>query len=33
MYPCESTNVIQYNFYFGKKTLSVTELKGNSTIC
>ncbi|CAH1731476.1 unnamed protein product [Aphis gossypii] len=27
IYSYESTNVIQYNFYFSKKTLSVIELK------
>ncbi|CAH1731484.1 unnamed protein product [Aphis gossypii] len=32
MYPCDSTNVIQYNFYFSKKTLRIIELKGNRTI-
>lgn len=31
IYPCESKNVFQLNFYFSKKTLSLTEIKGNLT--
>ncbi|CAH1731478.1 unnamed protein product [Aphis gossypii] len=31
IYSCESTNLFQINVYFNKKTLSITELKGNFT--
>ncbi|CAH1731477.1 unnamed protein product [Aphis gossypii] len=31
VYFCESTNVYKFNVYYSKKTLSVTELKGNFT--
>ncbi|KAF0757003.1 Uncharacterized protein FWK35_00022582, partial [Aphis craccivora] len=31
IYSCESTNSIQFNLYINKKTLSITELKGNFT--
>ncbi|KAL5237026.1 hypothetical protein ACI65C_004436 [Semiaphis heraclei] len=30
-YPCQSTNSIQYNVYFSKKTSNITEMKGNFT--
>jgi len=30
-YPCESTNLFQFNWYLSKKTLSITEMKGNFT--
>ncbi|XP_022164495.1 uncharacterized protein LOC111029686, partial [Myzus persicae] len=33
LYPCDSTNnhSILFNVYFNKKTLSITEMKGNLT--
>ncbi|XP_060848098.1 uncharacterized protein LOC132927563 [Rhopalosiphum padi] len=31
IYPCESKRLIQYNVYLSKKTLNVSELKGNIT--
>jgi len=31
IYSCESTNLFQINIYLNKKTLSITELKGNFT--
>ncbi|XP_016658343.1 uncharacterized protein LOC107883225 [Acyrthosiphon pisum] len=33
-YPCETTknHPIQFNWYFSKKTSSITELKGNTTL-
>ncbi|KAF0752510.1 Uncharacterized protein FWK35_00023147, partial [Aphis craccivora] len=30
-YTCESTNLIQFNLYFSKKTFNITEMKGNLT--
>lgn len=30
-YTCESTNLFQFKFYYNKKTLKITELKGNIT--
>eukprot|EP00102_Acyrthosiphon_pisum_P007120 XP_003241540.2 PREDICTED: uncharacterized protein LOC100568821 [Acyrthosiphon pisum] len=34
VYPCETTknHPIQFNWYFSKKTSSITELKGNTTL-
>jgi len=31
IYPCKSTNWIQYNLYFNKKISSITEMKINFT--
>lgn len=33
VYPCESTrnHSMKFNLYFSKKTLSITEMKGNVT--
>jgi hypothetical protein len=31
LHSCESKRLIQYNVYLSKKTLSVSELKGNIT--
>jgi len=33
MYPCESTknHLIKYHLYFSKRTLNITEIKGNIT--
>ncbi|XP_060845594.1 uncharacterized protein LOC132925198 [Rhopalosiphum padi] len=32
LYPCQSTNSLQINLYFSKRTSNITEVKGNFTL-
>jgi len=32
VYACQSTNLVQFNVYFNKRTSNITEIKGNFSL-